>query len=572
MLTRLTIDNLAIIEHVCLTLGPGLTVLTGETGSGKSLILDGLALLFGAKLSTKALLRTPTNTVKLEAEWHLPISVITQLPLSHVFHASDAMNPQAPLVCRREITARQSRFWINNQPVERELMAQVGQLVLDQHNQHDLSAMFLPGYQLQCLDNLGDAVHQQTLANMAKAYDHYLLTKKQLHDFSTQWQQQQQAIGLWQGQLAELQKAQLTDAQEDVQLKDRLDTLNQQQLLAESLQEAGQRCQSRDPVEFPGIVEQVDHLIRLLKPFERLSHLDEHLTPLKSHAQELQLQLAQAQASIGFSPAELDQLSTRYTQLERLKRKTGKTLDALLAWQHQLETKLANLVDPEGTLAQLQQAVDTAMAQCQALANTLTQSRQTMAEQLEVALNHTLVQLAMPNARLSIQLASQGMGRLGQDQVNFLFSANQGQPLRPLAKVASGGELSRVLFAIKCHVVQPNETRLGSSLLVLDEIDTGLSGEAVAVLAQAMHRLAQHVQVLAVTHQPIVAAAGDGHWHILKHQANETTWVEATALVSRADRLQVLSQLASGSQGKAVGQFVDQLLDQAADWKHRLAV
>jgi DNA repair protein RecN (Recombination protein N) len=565
MLTRLAIANLAIIEAMTLTFGPGLTVLTGETGSGKSLILDGLALLFGAKMPAKTLLRTPTTTVKLEADWVLPDVMVASLqPLTPVPITQH-------LQCRRDINSRQSRFWVNNHPVEREHMVQLGQVLLDQHSQHELSAMFQPGYQLQCLDSLGPASHQQTMVQLSGAYDQLLAARKQLDDFTTQWQQQQQAIGLWQGQLAELQKAQMTDPDEDTRLKARLDALNRQQLLAESLQEAVQRCQSRDPVEFPGMVEQVEHLERLLKPLTGLENAQAQLTPLKSLAQELHSQLAKKLVDVDFSAAEQDQLSNRYTQLERLKRKTGKTLQTLLDWQHQLEVKLANLADPEATMGQLQQAVDTAMAQCQQLADQLTQARVFVAETLEIALNQTLVKLAMPNARLTIQVADQPLGRLGQDAVSFLFSANQGQPLRPLAKVASGGELSRVLFAIKCHVVQANATRPGNSLLVLDEIDTGLSGEAVTVLAQAMHQLAQSVQVLAVTHQPIVAAAGDGHWHIRKHQAQDNTWVEARELMSRSDRQSVLSHLASGSQNQATGQFVDQLLDQAAYWRQQLA-
>jgi DNA repair protein RecN (Recombination protein N) len=573
MLLRLHIANLAIIEDLTLTFGPGLTILTGETGAGKSLILEALNLQFGGKGQAKHVLRpvanTPTQPVNPKTSTHAVATITTHWhPTPALLNLLPHLPPNQPVVLHRRLGSRQSVFMVNDAPVEPEHMAQLADVLLDTQAQHELAKLFEPAYQLHCLDALAPNPHHTLQHQFAQALATHNQTKKTRDGFEAEWQYQQHAVSIWQAQLAELQKAQLTNPDEDQTLKQQLDGLQQAQEQHQTWVALRQRCQSGDAETYPGIIEHMGHITRLLATLPAPPpDITEAATQLTQNVQALHSLVTEAEKQVPHvATDELDRLSNRYTVLERLKRKTGKTLPALMAWQTQLTDKLGKLADPQATLDELTEQLATQQKQLQAMASQLTQTRQTIAEQLEVQLNQTLAQLALPHARLSIQLGPVALTATGQDGVTFLFSANPGQPLRPLAKVASGGELSRVLFALKCHLVNA----MGVGLMVFDEIDTGLSGEAVAALAQAINHMAQQgVQVLAVTHQPIVAATGDAHWHIHKQNQTGQTHVVATLLTHRADKLPVLSRLASGlnEADDAVDQFVDRLLAQAHQWK-----
>jgi DNA repair protein RecN (Recombination protein N) len=565
MLQQLDIQHFAIIQALSLRFEQGLTIITGETGAGKSLILDSVQWVMGGKIT----LKPSSNTTQVTATWQLTPAL--QQALGNL--GLPSANPT--VICRQR-SNKVNKTWVNDTPVDKAAIQALSQCLMDVQAQHELTDLFLPRYQLQCVDQLADkGTFGPLLLSYQQVFDQWQQAQVDLTTFTQQWQLQRHALQVWQTQLAEIAQAQLTHPDEDIQLKTQLERLTHQQQLQECLSETADRLSNPMQPDLPGIVQHCQALTRLITT---ASQWDDSLTPLAPKLQQLLIEaqdmahtVAHHAKGVVMDADTLDAMSTRYSQLERLKRKTGKTLAALIDWQQELATAVESYSDPEGHIILLQHAVDQHFAHACLLADQLTLTRQQLADTLEASLNHTLHQLAMPHARLSIQLGKQALGRLGQDGVTFLFSANQGHPLRPLAKVASGGELSRVLFALKCQLA----SALDLSLLVFDEMDTGMSGEAVSYLAQAMANLSRQVPVLAVTHQPIVAAMGDAHWHIAKHTVDTThpdathTQVTAELLDHKEKRLNVLSRLASGidTDDKTVEAFINRLLHHAVSWK-----
>lgn len=588
MLSQLTLTNIAVFEAVTLPVSTGLTVLLGEAGSGKSLLLDALDWVFGEPSSPRDVIRYGCDTGQVEVTVQLPDSPALQSWLQDNDCPDATVNHQGwvELTIRRHFALpATSRSRVNGVVVSRRALEQLRPLVLDMQTQHAAMQLFQPACQRQLLDAsagpalmpLRQAVEHQFRQWQAlrREYDTLLANKQHRlreRDFLAYQQQ-------------ELAAAQLHSPTEDSDCKAALERLAHAEQLQKSYAQAQQALTGQDGgwgadpppgAAGPAAVDALGQVTRILRKMVTLDpRLQEPLATLDALQEELtslSATLTQLSDTIESDPQELDRLSDRLALLEGLKRKYGPTLADVMTFQHQVETQFSEqdtLDEREAALAQDLETSETALRKA---LDALSEARGQAAEALQQQVLPLLHALRLPNAVFQVVLSPTPTewSVHGQETVQFLFSANPGEPARALDKVASGGELSRLMLALQ--VVQSRQ-RPHPVMLVFDEIDTGTSGQVARAIAQQLRALTQHQhQVLVVTHQPIVAAAADTLWWVEKRtiddEHSETARAVSQVQVLRrlSERKKAIGWLASGVdtqlEGSGLDRFVDSLMAQ----------
>ncbi len=572
MLKRLGLENIAIVRELDAGLRSGFTVVTGETGSGKSLLLDAIILAFGARVPAGEVLRAGCKRGQVELAFEVPESSPVREFLAG--EGVDLFEDETEILISREFTESASRVRINGVPVSRDVASRLRPLVLDLHGQHELTSLFQKETHRRCLDALGDEAFQKLKTHYRQQYRQWQQVRRDLDVLRQDAEDRQKHRDYLVYQLNELEAADLEDENEDLLLQGRLQRLSH----AEKLQDlAGQAAFMLGGDDEGALLDGLGRVQRMLSEMAGLDPaLAETKTRFESHLEELKslaLEIGNYAETMEGDPQALQQAVERLDLLEKLKRKHGpalaeviRTRDTLAAGLQEdgLATdKLAGLEAEERRLAEAlsRQAAD------------LARQRRLLAEDLSRRLLAELHELALPHARFEVALhPEESLKEWGSETAEFCFSANPGEPLKPLGKVASGGELSRVLLALK--VITAEQERVGT--LIFDEIDTGISGTVARAVAERLRRLSQTAQVIAVTHQPLVAAFGEQHLHVEKSVTEENPGGESRVEVvlrdlssDRDQRMVILSRLASGldSEGapdEAVEQFVSRLLDQAS--------
>ncbi|MDH4379475.1 MAG: DNA repair protein RecN [Vampirovibrionales bacterium] len=540
MLQRIQLTNIAIIDALDVSVPTGFTVITGETGSGKSILVESIALAFGRKVSPKEVLRTGTTKGSVELTFSAKHPAIGEI--LKAVQLESVLDDGPELVLTREFSETTSRYRLNGVAITGDVASQLQPWVVDLHGQHELTSLFKSDQHRHYLDCIGDDAHQGLRGQVAGLYKTWQQAQKAYDAYIAQREQVAQQRSFWEFQFQELNNAKLTDAEEDTRLKTQLDGLKQaeaaQSLLAElqallhgdsdsggllPLSEAFRTTVGRLP---NGVG---DTLVTAA------TQLSQHIRDVSALSDGLERDIAPLEA------AALDAAIERLDLLERLKRKHVKPLSALIDERDRLEKLLNQAEDDDADAELLQRKAAKAQHQFQALCSDLTQSRLVLAQRLTESVQGELADLALPHGRFSTALSVAMPSEQGLDAVGFQFSANPGEPLRPLQDVASGGELSRVLLALKVLLAG----NAGVPTLVFDEIDTGISGPTARAVAERLYRLGQAVQVVCISHQPIVAAYGQTHWHVSKAFVNNSVSVGVAALTGD-DRKRVLAQLASG--------------------------
>jgi DNA repair protein RecN (Recombination protein N) len=572
MLKQLLIKNIAIIESLSLDFKAGLTVITGESGSGKSILLDAIALAFGARVSPREVLRNGAERGQVELLFDL--GKLTENPEFQAFLAGQgiALNPdETELLLSRELTMGGSRSRINGVPVPREVLEQLRPWVIDLHGQHELTSLFHRDSQRAYLDALGGSEVAYCKRQVAAAYDEWLSLRQQLENLERNREQIEQQRDFMVFQLQELQAADLTNPDEDVETKQAIETLaHAEKLIQVALQGAAALCEG--DAQGPAMLDQLSRLEKRLNEGARhdpfLEALAERLQGAVAELRELAAELSRYADRVEANPQRLAELTERLDLLEKLKRKYGPTLAAAIQKRAELEEALETIELGAQNADALKAALQDKEARLESLCRKLSELRLQAATNLKTRLMEQLQVLALPAAAFDIRFEPTPCSRHGAENVEFLFSANPGEPLRPLAKVASGGELSRFLLALKVLTAEND----GLLTLIFDEIDTGISGPTAKAVAEKLAELSLHLQVLTITHQPMIAAMGRQHWHVEKMliaspEGQEGVTVMVQALEeNESERLKVLSRLVSGFEtgDAAAEQFIRRLREQAA--------
>ena len=536
MLRHLYIKNFTLIDVLDIELHPGFSVITGETGAGKSIVLGAIGLLLGQRADLKAIKQGADKCV-IEAHFDL-----SRYDLQPFFDENDIEYDADDTIVRRELTASgKSRAFINDVPVPLSLLKELGEQLVDVHSQHQNLLLNKQDFQLEVVDIL--AADRDDLASYQQVFADYQSLQRKMEDLKDEIEQNRQNADFLQFQFNELSNARLVSGEQE-ELEQRSDTMTHSEDIKKALYEADNALSG----EQNGVVASLRQSLQALRGIERVypqalelaDRMDSTYIELKDVAQEISAKLEETD----FDPAKLDMVNQRLDKIYDLEKKYRvESIDDLLALQQELDEKLGKIENSDEALAELQQQLDSMQKVVGEKAQVLTTQRQQAARQIEQEMQERLVTLGMPNVRFKVEMVTVPFGRNGQDKVSFLFSANTSTALQPVSQVASGGEIARVMLALKAMI--SGAVKLPT--IVFDEIDTGVSGKIAEQMAGIMYEMGQHGrQVISITHLPQIAAQGSTHYKVYKEETAQGT-TSHMQLLSDEQRVSEIAQMLSGT-------------------------
>ena len=536
MLKHLYIKNFALIDILDIDLYPGFSVITGETGAGKSIILGAIGLLLGQRADLKTLKQGADRCV---IEAHFDLSKYNMKPF---FTENDIEYDANDCIIRRELTsAGKSRAFINDTPVQLSMLKELGERLVDVHSQHQNLLLNKQDFQLSVLDIIADNVKE--LAAYKETYNAFHQAANELEALKEEINRNRQNVDFLQFQYQELESAHLMVGEQE-ELEQKSETMTHSEDIKSALYSADNALQTEET----GIVTSLRSAMNALKGIthvfpeveELATRMDSSYIELKDIAQEVSRLLE----GIDFDPAELDTVNERLDRLYDLQRKYhAEDTEALIALRDSLKQQLNNIDNSDETLRERQQQVDHLKAQCQQQADQLTKLRTKAAKKIESEMQKRLIPLGMPNIRFQISISQEDLNANGQDKVAYLFSANTSTPLQPVSQVASGGEIARVMLALKAMI--SGAVKLPT--IIFDEIDTGVSGKIAEKMAEIMHEMGSHErQVISITHLPQIAALGSAHYKVEKEETPLGT-ISRMEQLTPDERVTEIAQMLSGS-------------------------
>ena len=536
MLKHLYIKNFALIDILDIDLYPGFSVITGETGAGKSIVLGAIGLLLGQRADLKTLKQGADRCV-IEAHFDL-----SRYQMEAFFEENDIEYDAEDCIIRRELTAAgKSRAFINDTPVQLSMLKELGERLVDVHSQHQNLLLNKQDFQMSVLDIIADDAQQLTAYQ--ESYNAYHQAANELEALKEAIERNRKNVDFLQFQYQELADARLQPGEQE-ELEQKSETMTHSEEIKSALYEADNALQADET----GIVTQLRSAMNALKGIGRvLPEAEELATRMDSTYIELKDiagEVSGLMDDVDFDPAELDTVNERLDRLYDLQKKYhAEDTEALIAQRDSLQQQLENLDNSDEALREREQQVAQLKTQCQQLADALTKLRTKAAKTVEKEMQQRLVPLGMPNIRFQISITQEGLSANGQDKVAYLFSANTSTPLQPVSQVASGGEIARVMLALKAMI--SGAVKLPT--IIFDEIDTGVSGKIAEKMAEIMHEMGSHErQVISITHLPQIAALGAAHYKVEKEETALGT-TSKMALLTPEERITEIAQMLSGS-------------------------
>jgi DNA repair protein RecN (Recombination protein N) len=567
MLTYLRIRNLAVVDDVTLELGPGLTVLTGETGAGKSIIIDGLALALGERAALDQV-RAGANRATVEAVFALrPDSELGSMLAEAGLGSEDGQ-----VVVRRVLTPSASRAYVNDSVVSQQQLKRIGEMLADLHGQHEHQSLLAIAAHRRLLDRFGGA--GEALAATEEAYDRAVALGQRLSALQLDDRELAQRADLLRFQLQEIRAAALQPREDEELQAERRRLAHAEELL----EAAGVAVASlyEDERSASSLIHQAEQRIeRLLQLDPEVPVRDEALSEARFVLEEAARSLQAYQDGLDVDPGRLSQVEERLSAIEALKRKYGDSIESIQEHARRAQVELESLERHGEDLEALESDLREAVEAYDRAAAELSKMRKKAADKLRRQVVDELRQLAMEQAEFEATIEdrngeapaglSPGSSRSGKDRVEFLLAANAGEKTGPLTRVASGGELSRVMLALKLSATDgdPLET------LVFDEVDSGIGGGRVAErLAQRLAALASTHQLLVVSHLPQVAAYADGHISITKREKDARTVVEVEILDAEQQVDELARMLGGLEITEATRQHAREMLTATERWRN----
>ncbi len=555
MLQLLHIENIAVIEEADITFDEGFNALTGETGAGKSIVIDAMGAVLGQRTS-RDLIRTGAAKAFVSAMF----SGVPPLP---VLEECGMEAEDGELLLQREIYADgKNACRVGGRPVTVAQLRRIGGALLNIHGQHDGQQLLDEEQHGAYLDSFGRV--EEELGAYAACYEAMEITRKKLKSLQMDEAEKERRMDSLTFQIKELEKAQLKPGEEEALLQ-RRNLLRNSEKFMSAVQGAVWSLTGGD--DGGGAVSELREAAGAVSGVkgldDRFGQLHERLENLYSEAYDVAETLRDLQDSFDFSPQELDELEGRADLLYRLKKKYGPTVEDMLAYLEKCREELDQIAFAADTTARLQKQLEKERGRAMKAARALSEARKAAAKRLEERIQEELRQLDMPKVRFAICFEEKEPDALGIDVVRFLMSANVGEELRPINKVASGGELARIMLALK-NVLAENEL-IGT--LVFDEVDTGVSGRAAQKVAEKLAQVSRRKQVLCVTHLPQLAAMADTHFSVEKGEREGRTYTRVLRL-DRECRKEELARLTGGQRvTSALLAGAEELLDAASEYR-----
>ena len=532
MLTSLKIENVAIIESAAIEFGCGLNVLTGETGAGKSIVIDSINAILGERTS-REIIRTGAQSAKVYAVFEDVNEKVKAFLDENGIDCEDGvliinrtLNRDGKNICR-----------LNGAPVTVSMLRELGGELIDIHGQHDSQSLLSPEKHCGFVD--GFAENADLISDYREKYSRLCEIRNSLKKLTTDESSKSQRIDFLTYQIDELEKSDITPGERD-ELKARKALINNSQKVMESLNTAYMALKA-DGAGIDMISNAESEISNASEYMESLGEASEKITDIRYELDDIAELVRDAMSEIEFDPSELDDIEERLDLLYRLSKKYGETEEEMLDYLARAREELDSIAFSEEKVRELQKQEKTALAEAEAAADRLTESRKTAGEKLSKAICSELEFLDMPNVRFVAKIEDIGLTENGRDSVEFLISANVGEEPKPLAKIASGGELSRIMLAIKNVLAETD----GVDSMIFDEIDTGVSGRAAQKIAMKLRSASKGRQVICVTHLAQIAAQGDVHLYISKSVSDGKTYTNIKSLIEE-ERVSEIARIMGG--------------------------
>jgi len=536
MLRQLYIKNFTLIDELDMAFHGGFSVITGETGAGKSIILGAIGLLLGQRADSKSV-KTGADKCVIEAHFDL-----SHYGMEAFFEQNEIDCDAQDTIIRRELTAAgKSRAFINDTPVSLAMLKELGERLVDVHSQHQNLLLNKQDFQLSVVDILADDA--EALADYREEYERYQQVCRELKALEDDIERNRQSADFIRFQCDELTSARLTDGEQE-ELEQRSDTMTHSEDIKTALYTASTSLSGDECGAVGNLKRAASALHAIERVFPDATELAQRLDAAYIELKDVDSEVSARLDSIDFDPAELETVNARLDRIYDLEKKYHvDTVAQLIAIRDVLQHKLAGIENSDEALAELRARRDELWQTMLQKAKRLTQMRTAAAKTVEVQMKQRLVPLGMPNVRFRVDIEPTDPGRNGQDKVAFLFSANTSTPLQPVSQVASGGEIARVMLALK--VMISGAVKLPT--IIFDEIDTGVSGKIAEQMALLMAEMGHHDrQVISITHLPQIAARGTAHYKVYKEETPQGT-VSRMQMLSPDERVREIAQMLSGS-------------------------
>ena len=517
MIRHLHIENYALIEHLDMDFHSGFSVITGETGAGKSIIIGAIGLLLGQRADSRSI-KTDAKRCVVEATFDLAHDA-----LDDFFEENDLDFDGSECIIRRELTAAgKSRAFINDTPASLAQLKELGEQLLDVHSQHKNLLLGKEDFQLSVLDIVAN--NQEVLNTYKKEYKDYRLLQKQLEDALEDAKNGKEDEDYLRFQVNQLADANLKEGEQD-ELEEESETLEHAEDIKSSLYTACNNLQSsNDGTDVLGLLKhslsEIQSISSVYSAADEIAErLDSCYIELKDIADELESQAE----DVEYNPSRLEQVNERLSTIYTLQKKHGvESVEELLKLQEEMEDKLSRITNSDDFIEELQQKVNTQKDKVLALAKKLSQARLASAKKVEKEMETRLLPLGMPSVQFkcSVLAIPSELTGTGYDQVQFLFNANKSGEPKPVSQIASGGEIARVMLSLKALIA--GAVKLPT--IIFDEIDTGVSGSIAEKMARIMKEMGDHErQVISITHLPQIAALGSHHYKVYKEETEDAT-------------------------------------------------
>lgn len=537
MLKQLYIKNFTLIDTLNIEFRNGFSVITGETGAGKSIILGAIGLLTGQRADTKAIKQGADRCI-IEAHFDL-----SNYSMEGFFKESDIDYDATDCIIRRELNAAgKSRAFINDSPTTLSVLKDLGEQLIDIHSQHQNLLIGKQDFQMEVVDII--AADKDELNAYAQSYNYYRRAERKLAELRDTIERDKSNADFLQFQYNELSSANLIDGEQE-ELEQQAEVMSHAEDIKSALYEAD-KALSDDEAGMLSLLKKSANALSSIESMlptsanDLATRLNNSYIEIKDIAEETSRLLE----NTDFDPKELDRanerLDTIYTLQKKYKRET---VAELLQLQETLKRQLSQIENSDEELQALQASVSEAKANCDKRAKALTEKRRKAAKEIERQMLQRLSSLGMPNVRFSVSIEPCELGSSGADKVAFLFSANKSTQLQPVSQVASGGEIARVMLSLKAMI--SGAVKLPT--IIFDEIDTGVSGKIAEKMAQIMQQMGRtNRQVISITHLPQIAALGTTHYKVVKRETDDGTTSSMTML-SNEERVTEIAQMLSGS-------------------------
>lgn len=536
MLKQLYIRNFALIDELDITFDSGFSVITGETGAGKSIVLGAIGLLLGQRADSKAV-KTGATKCTIEAHFNL-----ANYGMEEWFEENDLDCEIDDCILRRELTsAGKSRAFINDTPATLHQMKELGEMLMDVHSQHQNLLLQKENFQL----NIVDIIAQNTTerSDYRQAFAAYNDARRELEELRQQIKDSQSNEEFMRFQLEELTKAGLEEGEQE-ELEQEAEAANHTEDIKSALFEADNLMQNDAQGIVSALKQALSRIESIADVYPKVGEIVERLNSSYIEIKDLSREISNAVDDVDFDPARLDFINDRLDTIYTLERKFHvDTVEELIDEREKLQSAINSIDNSDEELAELEAKVAKLLADATKKAETLSKTRVKAAKKVREEILSRLTNLGMPNVEFLVDIKDGELYIEGKDHVSFLFSANKGMPVRPVAQIASGGEIARVMLSLKAMV--SGAVKLPT--IIFDEIDTGVSGKMAEKMAEIMRDMGNNNrQVLSITHLPQIAAMGSAHYKVEKHDTKDGT-ISLMRRLTDEERIDEIAQMLSGS-------------------------